>query len=303
VSEPAPARVRARHGCVSEPTSGVTPRANCGTGLFKMPNEAAAETSAQEDEIHVRIRDLKKTYGTFEILKGLTFEMYRGQTNVILGASGSGKTVFLRQLIRLEKPDSGQIIVDGQDIAPLNELELGEVRKKFGMVFQMSALFDSMNVFDNVAFPLREHTKLSRGEINSKVEEALQALGVGHAIRKLPSELSGGMKKRVAVARAIVMQPAILIYDEPTTGLDPITSRTVDDLIEETRERFGVTSVVISHDMESVFRMGHRVTLLYKGQIEESLPREEFAVSQNKHVRELLEASGVKIPGRESSRT
>lgn len=241
--------------------------------------------------------DLKKSYGGTPILKGVTFDMYRGLTNVILGASGSGKTVFLRQLIRLERPDAGQIVVDGLDIARLSEVELGEVRKKFGMVFQMSALFDSMDVFDNVAFPLREHTRLSRGELRSRVEHALEALGVAHAIHKLPSELSGGMKKRVAVARAIVMQPAILIYDEPTTGLDPITSRTVDDLIESTRERFGVTSVVISHDMESVFRMGHHVTLLYKGQIEASLPREEFARSDNEHVREILQASGVNIPG------
>jgi phospholipid/cholesterol/gamma-HCH transport system ATP-binding protein len=264
------------------------------------PAETEPNLRAEDDPIHVRIVDLKKTYGGNAILKGLTFNMYRGLTNVILGASGSGKTVFLRQLVRLEKPDSGQIVVDGLDIAPLGELELGETRKKFGMVFQMSALFDSMDVFDNVAFPLREHMKkLSRGEVKSKVEEALEALGVAHAIHRQPSELSGGMKKRVAVARAIVMQPAILIYDEPTTGLDPITSRTVDDLIESTRERFGVTSVVISHDMESVFRMGHYITLLYKGQIEESLPRHEFAKSQNEHVKEILTASGVDIPGME----
>jgi phospholipid/cholesterol/gamma-HCH transport system ATP-binding protein len=259
-------------------------------------------SEAQDDPVHVRVVDVNKSYGGHAILKGLTFEMLRGLTNVIMGASGSGKTVFLRQLIRLEKPDSGQIIVDGVDIASLNELELGETRKKFGMVFQMSALFDSMDVFDNVAFPLREHMKkLSRGEVRSKVEEALEALGVAHAVHKQPSELSGGMRKRVAVARAIVMQPAILIYDEPTTGLDPITSRTVDDLIESTRERFGVTSVVISHDMESVFRMGHYITLLYKGQIEESLPRDEFAKSQNEHVREMLKASGVNIPGMEGA--
>ena len=260
--------------------------------------QEATSGRPSQDPVHVRIVDLKKSYGGTPILKGVTFEMYRDLTNVILGASGSGKTVFLRQLIRLEKPDSGQIIVDGLDIAQLSEIELGEVRKKFGMVFQMSALFDSMDVFDNVAFPLREHMKnLSRGELKSRVEEALEALGVGHAVHKLTSELSGGMRKRVAVARAIVMQPAILIYDEPTTGLDPITSRTVDDLIESTRERFGVTSVVISHDMESVFRMGHHVTLLYKGQIEASLPRDAFARSDNVHVREILEASGVNIPG------
>jgi phospholipid/cholesterol/gamma-HCH transport system ATP-binding protein len=254
-------------------------------------------TDAEHDPIHVRVRDVKKSYNGTPILKSVSFDMQRGLTNVIVGASGSGKTVFLRQLIRLEKPDSGQIIVDGIDIVPMNEIELGEMRKKFGMVFQMSALFDSMDVFDNVAFPLREHLRLSRAELKSRVEEALEALGVKHAIHRLPSELSGGMKKRVAVARAIVMQPSILIYDEPTTGLDPITSRTVDELIESTRERFGVTSVVISHDMESVTTMGHWITLLYKGEIELSAPRDDFVRSDNKHVREILKASGVKIPG------
>jgi len=262
-------------------------------------DEAAVhESEAEKDPIHVRVRDLKKSYNGNPILKGVSFDMARGLTNVIVGASGSGKTVFLRQLIRLEKPDSGQILVDGQDIVPLSELELGETRKKFGMVFQMSALFDSMDVFDNVAFPLREHMKkLSRGEVKSQVEEALEALGVKHAMHRLPSELSGGMKKRVAVARAIVMRPNILIYDEPTTGLDPITSRTVDELIESTRERFGVTSVVISHDMESVTTMGHWITLLYKGEIEVSAQRDEFIKSDNAHVREILEASGVHIGG------
>ena len=250
---------------------------------------------SEDDPVHVRIRDLKKSYAGSPILKGVSFDIYRGLTNVVVGASGSGKTVLLRQLIRLEKPDAGQIIVDGVDIVPLNEVELNQVRKKFGMVFQMSALFDSMDVFDNVAFPLREHAKLPRGEIKAKVEEALAALGVAHAIHRLPSELSGGMKKRVAVARALVMKPAILIYDEPTTGLDPITSRTVDELIDSTRERFGVTSVVISHDMHSVDTIGHYVTLLYKGHIELSAPREDFVRSDNGHVREFLSASGVDL--------
>jgi phospholipid/cholesterol/gamma-HCH transport system ATP-binding protein len=248
------------------------------------------------DPIHVRVVDVHKSYGNTEILKGVTFDIQRGLTNVIIGASGSGKTVFLRQLIRLEKPDAGRIEVDDQDIVPLDELELAEVRKKFGMVFQMSALFDSMDVFDNVAFPLREHRgNLSKSELKDKVRDSLEALGVAHAIHKLPSELSGGMRKRVAVARALVMEPEILIYDEPTTGLDPITSRTVDELIESTRERFGVTSVVISHDMESVFTGGHFVTLLYKGKIEVSAPRDEFVASDNPRVREFLKASGVKI--------
>ncbi|MFM2418949.1 MAG: hypothetical protein RL385_3672, partial [Pseudomonadota bacterium] len=180
-----------------------------------------SESAPQSSEVHVRLVEVKKSYGSAVVLKGVSFDIHRGKTNVIVGASGSGKTVLLRQLIRLERPDSGRIEVDGQDIVPLDELALNSVRKKFGMVFQMSALFDSMDVFDNVAFPLREHTKLGRAEVRAKVEEALNALGVLHAIRKLPSELSGGMRKRVAVARALVLKPEILIYDEPTTGLDP----------------------------------------------------------------------------------
>jgi phospholipid/cholesterol/gamma-HCH transport system ATP-binding protein len=257
-----------------------------------------SEPALQPSEVHVRLVDVKKSYGSAVVLKGVTFDIHRGKTNVIVGASGSGKTVLLRQLIRLERPDSGRIEVDGQDIVPLDELALNSVRKKFGMVFQMSALFDSMDVFDNVAFPLREHTKLGRAEVRAKVEEALNALGVLHAIRKLPSELSGGMRKRVAVARALVLKPEILIYDEPTTGLDPITSRTVDELIESTRVHFGVTSVVISHDMQSVFNIGHRISLLYKGSIEVSSDRDGFVGSDNAHVREILDASGVALPGR-----
>jgi phospholipid/cholesterol/gamma-HCH transport system ATP-binding protein len=251
------------------------------------------------DPVQVRVRDVAKSYGGHAVLKNVSFDIYRGLTNVIVGASGSGKTVFLRQLIRLEKPDAGRIEVDGVDIVPLKEVQLNETRKKFGMVFQMSALFDSMDVFDNVAFPLREHTKLGRGEIKAKVEEVLSALGVAHAVHKLTSELSGGMKKRVAVARAVVMKPSIIIYDEPTTGLDPITSRTADELIETTRERFGVTSIVISHDMESVFTIGHHVSLLYKGEMELSAPRDEFVRSKNPRVQEFLTASGVHIDGRQ----
>jgi phospholipid/cholesterol/gamma-HCH transport system ATP-binding protein len=258
---------------------------------------AQHERLENKDPIHVRVIDVKKAYGTTVVLKGVTFDVYRGLTNVIIGASGSGKTVFLRQLIRLERPDSGRIEVDGVDIVGLDERKLAEVRRKFGMVFQMSALFDSMDVYDNVAFPLREQRKLSSKEIRAKVEDRLEALGVAHAIHKSPAELSGGMKKRVAVARALVMEPEILIYDEPTTGLDPITSRTVDELIDSTRTRFGVTSIVISHDMESVFKIGHYVNLLYQGQIALSATRDDFVKSDNERVREFLTASGVNIAG------
>ncbi len=246
-----------------------------------------------DSQVHVSIRDITKAYGSFEILHGVSFDVLRGKTNVVIGASGAGKTVLMRQIIRLERPDTGTIVVDGQDIVPLGELALGQVRKKFGMVFQMSALFDSMSVFDNVAFPLREHTRLRARAVREKVMDRLEKLGVGAAHRKMPSELSGGMKKRVAVARALVLEPAILIYDEPTTGLDPVTSRTVDELILQTQESFGVTSLVISHDMASVFHIADQIHFLYKGRVEVSGTPAEIAGSSHPPLLEFLRASGV----------
>ena len=245
------------------------------------------------DEIHLRLLDVRKSYGTHQVLHGVTFDVLRGRTNVVIGASGSGKTVLMRQIIRLERPDSGQILVDGVDIVPMNELQLGPIRRMFGMVFQMSALFDSMTVFDNVAFLLREHTKMGRHEIRDRVMDRLQTLGVDHAASKLPAELSGGMQKRVAVARALALEPKILIYDEPTTGLDPLMSRTVDDLIVETRERYGVTSIVITHDMASVFHIADVINYLCKGRIEVSGTPEQFAMTENTATVEFVRASGV----------
>ncbi len=183
---------------------------------------------AKDDPIHVRIRDLHKSYGEHHVLKGVSLDIHRGKTNLIIGPSGSGKTVLMRQLIRLENPDSGQLIVNGIDFAQLEGLDLAAMRRTFGMVFQMSALFDSMTVFDNVAFPLREHTDLSRNAVRDRVMDRLAALGVAAAAEKLPAQLSGGMQKRVAVARAMILESEILIYDEPTTGLDPITTEMVD---------------------------------------------------------------------------
>ena len=252
------------------------------------------KTSPRMDpDVHVGLRQVTKSYGDHQVLHGVSFDVYRGKTNVVIGASGSGKTVLMRQIIRLERPDSGQIFVDGVDIVPMNELQLGPVRRKFGMVFQMSALFDSMSVFDNVAFLLREHTRMNRREIRERVMERLTALGVEHAASKLPAELSGGMQKRVAVARALALEPEILIYDEPTTGLDPLMSRTVDDLIVETRERYGVTSIVITHDMASVFHIADVINYLCKGRIEISGTPEEFAMTNNSATVEFVRASGV----------
>ena len=245
------------------------------------------------DPVHIRVRDVHKSYGAHHVLKGLSFDIHRGKTNVIIGPSGSGKTVLMRQLIRLEKPDSGQILVNERDFTQLEGMELDAMRRTMGMVFQMSALFDSMTVFENVAFPLREHTRMSAKEIRERVMDRLESLGIGHAWNKSPAELSGGMQKRVAVARSLVLETDVLIYDEPTTGLDPITTCTVDELIREAEEKFGVTSIVISHDMASVFRIAHRITFMYFGEVQASGSPRELLESLNKPTMEFIMASGV----------
>jgi phospholipid/cholesterol/gamma-HCH transport system ATP-binding protein len=229
------------------------------------------------------------------VLRDVSCDIYRGKTNVLIGASGCGKTVLIRQVVRLERPDAGQIIVDGTDIAQLGEVELLPFRRKFGMVFQMSALFDSLSVFDNVAFQLREHLHLGPARIRERVMDRLAGLGIEQAAGKMPSELSGGMKKRVAVARALVLEPEILIYDEPTAGLDPIAARSVDDLVLETQARYGVTSIVITHDMTSVFRLADVVHFLHDGRIEISASPNELASSENDAVQKFLQASGVEL--------
>ena len=225
----------------------------------------------------------------------MSVDIYRGKTNLIIGPSGSGKTVLMRQLIRLERPDAGQLVVNGVDFAKLEGLALAGMRRTFGMVFQMSALFDSMTVFDNVAFPLREHTDLSRKEIRERVMEKLAALGVAGASHKLPAQLSGGMQKRVAVARAMILESEILIYDEPTTGLDPITTEMVDDLIVEAGEMFGVTSIVISHDMASVVRIADYLSFLHHGEIAATGNREELLHSDHPATAEFVRASRISV--------
>ncbi len=255
----------------------------------------AQKADLDADPIHIAIRDLVKSYDDSLVLRGVTLDIHRGQINVIIGGSGAGKSVFTRQLLRLERPDSGQILVDRSDIAQLDDWKLVPFRRKFGMVFQFGALFDSMSVFDNVAFPLREHTKMSRKEVRERVMERLSTLNVAHAEKKLPAQISGGMQKRVAIARALVLEPQILVYDEPTSGLDPVSSRLVDDLISETAENFGVTSVVITHDMASVFKIAHQVSMLYKGVIEESCTPAQILKTKNPIVADFLKASGVQL--------
>jgi phospholipid/cholesterol/gamma-HCH transport system ATP-binding protein len=243
---------------------------------------------------HVVLDHVIKRYGRAVVLKGIDIPFKRHQTAVIIGGSGAGKTTLLRLLIGLEKPSEGHIWVNGKDIVPLREYDMNRVRQKFGMVFQYSALLDSLTVLENVAFPLREHRKdLTSKQVEEKVVAMLNQLGLIDKEHNMPSELSGGQRKRVGLARALMLEPEVLVYDEPTSGLDPQTSRMVDDLIEETRDRFNVTSVVISHDMASCFRIAHRAYLLVDGQVAAQGTPHELAFGDNQVARDFIARSGV----------
>ncbi|MBN2725034.1 MAG: ABC transporter ATP-binding protein [Deltaproteobacteria bacterium] len=259
-----------------------------------MPRTVESEEySLKNEKYQIRVRELKKSFGGQPILKGINLDIERHKINIIIGGSGHGKSVTMKHLMGLLKPDSGHIYVDGIDLVPMSDYQLNKIRHKFGMVFQYAALFDSMNVFDNIAFPLREHTKKSKNEIKDIVTSSLESVDLPGIEHKFPSELSGGMRKRVGLARAIVMEPEVLFYDEPTTGLDPIATKNVDDLIAGINEKFGVTSVVISHDMASTFRIAHKVAMLYGGVIVDSGTPDEILLSKNQNLREFLEVSGV----------
>ncbi|MCA9589441.1 MAG: ATP-binding cassette domain-containing protein [Myxococcales bacterium] len=241
------------------------------------------------------LRDVKKSFGEQQVLKGIDLVARRGETTVVIGGSGAGKTTLLRLIVALERPTSGQIFIDGEEISQLPERELNRIRRKFGMVYQYAALLDSCTVLENVAFPLVEHTKLSKKEIRERVEQKLSILDLDPKVvcDKFPSELSGGMRKRVGLARALMLEPPILVYDEPTSGLDPLTSRLVDDLIEEMRQRFGVTSLVISHDIASCFRIAHQAILLIEGRVEACGTPDELMDGPSDVAREFIKNSGV----------
>lgn len=252
-------------------------------------------TQRGERDVHIRVSQVEQRFGDTLALSNVNLDIYRGQIAVIVGGSGAGKTTLLRLIIGLNKPTRGSILIDGLDIVPLGERKMNAVRKKFGMVFQYAALLDSLSVLDNVAFPLREHTKLKEKEVRRKVSEKLDLLELAGTEQRFPSELSGGMRKRVALARALMLDPEIIVYDEPTSGLDPITSRLVDDLILKTNERFSVTSVVITHDMASALKIGHRIYLLAKGSIVTEGTASEFAATSNELGRRFLESSGIAL--------
>lgn len=250
---------------------------------------AAAPEQAAERPM-IQIVDLHKTFGDHKVLTGINLTVPEGSTCVILGGSGSGKTVLMKHMIGLLKPDQGQVIVDGQDIVPLGDAEIEQVRRKFGMVFQAAALFDSMNVYENVAFPLHEHTKFPEEKIHEIVRSKLDIMGLPASVEsKYPSDLSGGMRKRVGLARAVVMEPKIVLYDEPTTGLDPITTDYVDEMILAAQEKLKVTSVVISHDIASAFNVADYIAFLSKGLIVEFGPPEQLRATTNPVVQNFLQ--------------
>jgi phospholipid/cholesterol/gamma-HCH transport system ATP-binding protein len=236
----------------------------------------------------IELKDVHKSFGAQHVLKGLDLKIPKGLTTVIIGRSGGGKSVMLKHMIGLIKPDQGQVLVGGEDIVGLNDHQLNQVRRRFGMLFQEAALFDSMTVLDNVAFPLREHSRLTDKQVREKVLEKLAMVGLPGVEKKMPSELSGGMRKRVGLARAIALDPEIILYDEPTTGLDPPLSAAINRLIADTQVKLGVTSVVISHDIEGAYEVGHNIAMLYNGEIIVQGTPEEIRHSDNEVVQQFI---------------
>jgi phospholipid/cholesterol/gamma-HCH transport system ATP-binding protein len=239
--------------------------------------------------VMIDVRDLVQRIGAQEILRGFSIPVIKGETLVLLGRSGGGKSVFLRHLIGLMKPISGQILVEGVDITHFNERQLEAVRRKIGMVFQDGALFDSMSVFENVAFPLRERGERDEAVIARKVDETLALVNMGGHEKKMPVNLSGGMRKRVALARAIVSPPEVILYDEPTAGLDPIVSDSINRLIRRMQRQLAVTSIVVTHDMVSCYHIADRVALLNEGRVYFYGTTEELKRSEDPVIRDFVD--------------
>ncbi len=237
----------------------------------------------------LRVVNLYKSFGEKQVLKGCDLEVQEGESMVVIGGSGSGKTVLIKCIIGLIQPDEGKIYVDGSEITSLSERELNEVRKKFGMLFQGGALFDSLKIWENVGFGLRQHTQRSEEEIRKISSEKLRLVGLQDIEELMPSELSGGMKKRVSLARAIAMEPEILLYDEPTTGIDPIMADAINDLIIRMREKLNVTSIAITHDMKSAYKIADRIAMLYQGKIIEVGTPEEIKSSSHPIVQQFIQ--------------
>jgi phospholipid/cholesterol/gamma-HCH transport system ATP-binding protein len=263
------------------------------------------------DTPFIVLEGVEKAFGSNRVLRGVDLEIRRGEIFTLLGGSGTGKSVMLKHMVGLLKPDAGRIRIEGHDVSALGEREWVELRKRIAYVFQGAALFDSLNVLENVAYGLREHLSLSRRELEQRVGECLEAVGLEGVESRMPAELSGGMRKRVGVARAIALEPEAILYDEPTTGLDPANSKRIGQLIVRLRERLAVTSVVVTHDLDLCFSISDRVGLLGRGKLVEVGTPDEIRASRHPEVREFLEgeldalqdawSGGVGEPAREAS--
>jgi phospholipid/cholesterol/gamma-HCH transport system ATP-binding protein len=236
----------------------------------------------------IKVEALTKSFRGQPVLRGVDLEVPTGSITVIIGRSGGGKSVFLKHLVGLLRPDSGRVVVDGAEISALHGRALDDVRDQYGVVFQGNALFDSLTCGDNVAFPLREKTRLPRPEIDKKVEAALGQVGLEGVGAKFPAEVSGGMRKRVAIARALVTEPQIVFFDEPTTGLDPVLVNTIHHLVLELHRRFRFTAVMVSHEIPEIFEIADRVAMLHEGRIVETGPPAQIQASDNRIVRQFI---------------
>jgi len=236
----------------------------------------------------IEIKNLKKSFGDKQVLRGINLTVNKGETMVIIGRSGCGKSVLLKHIVGLLKPDEGELYVEGQDVVKMKRKELYELRKKFGFLFQGSALFDSMTVGENVGLYLTENTKMTKSEISAVVAEKLELVGLPGTENLMPSDLSGGMKKRVALARALASNPEYILYDEPTTGLDPVMSDNIDDLIKELSEKLHVTSIVVTHDIFSVYSVASRVAMVENGIIYFDGKPEELTQTDDEVIRNFL---------------
>lgn len=239
----------------------------------------------------IKLRNVHKSFGAQKVLDGLDLDIPAGKITAIIGPSGEGKSVLLKHLIGLLQPDSGAVEVDGESIVNLRRSELNRIREKFGMLFQNVALFDSMTVFENVAFPLEEKTPLSKEEIRGRVLSALEDVGLKNIEHKFPDELSGGMKKRVGLARAVVLNPKIILFDEPTTGLDPIIKRAIHQLIKDTHAKFGFTAVIVTHEIPDIFDVAQNVAMLFRGKILQHGTPDDIINSTNPAIRQFISGS------------
>ena len=242
----------------------------------------------------IEVRDLRKSFGSHKVLDGISFKIEEGESVVIIGRSGCGKSVLLKHLVGLLRPDSGEVIIDDQRINDMDERQLLEVRRKFGMLFQSAALFDSLTVAENISFILRREKKLTEREIKERVQDVLEMVELPGIEDKKPSELSGGMRKRVGLARAIIYKPEIVLYDEPTTGLDPVVSDSIDQLIIRVRERIKITTVVVTHDTRSMRRVGQKIIMLVGGKIYAAGPPEEIFSSDDPAIHRFV--NGISDP-------